>query len=150
MRRFLPLIVVAGLMCACKEKFESRYASAADAAKAGEFDRGWLPEVLKADVMDITEWHDIASNEVRGKFIMNETVLNSLKSSCKAGTDVPRKTWSTPKWFPDAITHGDAAAHGMQVFRCDEFFIAVDKAGAAGYFWTKYPSDQNHQVCCRP
>jgi hypothetical protein len=148
-RRLLALLVVAGIMCACEEKFESQFPSAADATKAGEFDRGWLPVVLKPDVVDIREWHDIASNEVRGRFDLNERVLNSLQSSCNSGMDVPRKTLSMPKWFPDSITHGDAAAHGMRVFRCDDFFVAVDKGVAAGYFWTKYPSD-HQQVCCRP
>jgi hypothetical protein len=148
-RRFLLLIVVTGIMCACREKFESHYPSAADATKAGEFDRGWLPVVLKPEVVGISEWHNIASNEVRGKFDLNERVLNSLQSSCKSDMDVPRKTRSMPEWFPDSITQGKAVAYGMEVFRCDDFFVAVDTRTATGYFWTKYPSD-HPQVCCRP
>jgi hypothetical protein len=148
-RRLLQLIVFGGIMCACKEKFESQYPSAVDTAKSGEFDRGWLPELLKPDVMNIREWHDIASNEVRGRFDLNGRVLNSLNSSCKSAMDVPRKTWSMPDWFPDAITQGKAVAHGMQAFRCADFFVAVGTRTAAGYFWTKYPSD-HPQVCCRP
>ena len=150
MRRLLPLIVLSAVTGACKEKFESHYSSAVDAAKAGEFDRGWLPEVLKPDTMDIREWHDVASNEVRGRFVLNARVVNSLKASCEPGMDVPRKTWSMPKWFPDPITRGDARSRGMQFFRCDDFFIAIDTRGTSGYFWTKYPSDQNRQACCRP
>ena len=150
MRRLLLLMIIAGIMCACEEKFESYYPSAADAANAGAFDHGWLPEVLKPDVMNIKEWHDIDSNEVRGRFALNERVLNSLQSSCKPGLDVPRKTWSMPKWFPASITRGDAAAHSIRIFRCDDFFVAEDTAAAAGYFWAKYPSGQNEQVCCRP
>jgi hypothetical protein len=142
-RKLLPLIALAGIMCACTEKFESHYASAEAAAKAGEFDRGWLPDVLKPDAADIKEWHDIASNEVRGRFDLNDRVVSSLQSSCKLGKDVPRKTWSMPKWFPDSIMSGDATARGMRIFRCDDFFIAVDTKAAAGYFWTKYPSDRN-------
>ena len=148
-QRLLLLMIVAGVMCTCKEKFESNYSSAADAAGAGAFDRGWLPDVLKPDVMNIKEWHDIASNEVRGKFALNERVLSSLESSCKPSSDTPRKTWSMPKWFPDSITRGDATGHGMRIFRCDDFFVAVDRAGSSGYFWTKYPSE-NKQGCCRP
>ena len=66
MRRLLPLIVLSADMGACKEKFESHHFSAVDAAKAGEFDRGWLPKVLKPDTMDMREWHDVASNEALG------------------------------------------------------------------------------------
>src|SRR5258707_8323883 len=92
-QRLLFLVIVAGIMCACTEKFESRYPSAAAAANAGAFDHGWLPDVLKPDVMNIREWHDIASNEVRGRFALNERVLKSLQSSCRPDMDVPRKTW---------------------------------------------------------
>jgi hypothetical protein len=134
----LLLIIATGIMYACKEKFES-YPSAADAVKAGEFDRGWLPDVLKPDATNISEWHDIASNEVRGKFALNERIVKSLQTTCKPGSDVPRKTWSMPAWFPALISSGKAAEHGMQIFRCDDFFVAVDTPAAAGYFWAKYP-----------
>jgi len=150
MPRLLLLVIVAGIMSGCEEKFESYYPSATAAAKAGVFDHGWLPGVLKPDVMNIREWHDIASSEVRGRFALNERVLNSLQSACKPAMDVPRKTWSMPEWFPASIARGDAVVHGMRIFRCDDFFVAVDTAAAAGYFWTKYPWGQNQQVCCRP
>jgi hypothetical protein len=139
-RWLLFVIVVAGTMCACKEHFESYYPSASSAAKTGAFDHGWLPEMLKPDVMNIdvmniTEWHDFASNESRGRFALDERVLNTLRSSCQPATDMPRKTWSTPEWFPASITRGEAAAHGMLIFRCDNFFVAADKAAATGFFW---------------
>jgi len=138
----LPLIIAAGIMCACKEKFESYYPSAADAVKAGEFDRGWLPDVLKADVTNIREWHDIASNEVRGKFTLNERVVKGLQTTCKPGSDVPRRTWSMPSWFPASISAGKAGANGTLIYRCEDFFVAVDSAASSGYFWTKYPFGQ--------
>jgi hypothetical protein len=149
-RRFLLVALISGTMCACKEKFESSYSSAADAGKLGAFDHGWLPEVLKPDVMNIREWHDIASNEVRGKFALNTRVVNTLQSSCKSDMDIPRKTWSMPDWFPASIYRGNAAADGMRIFRCDEFFVAVDTGASSGYFWTKYPLKQYEDVCCRP
>jgi hypothetical protein len=133
------LTIAAGITCACREKFESYYPSAAAAVKAGEFDRGWLPDVLKPDVTNIREWHDIASNEVRGKFALNERIVKSLQTTCKPGSDVPRKTWSMPAWFPASISSGKAAEHGMQIFRCDDFFVAVDTTAAARYFWAEYP-----------
>jgi hypothetical protein len=82
-RKLLPLIAFAGIMCACTEKFESHYSSAEAAAKAGEFDRGWLPDVLNPDAVDIKEWHDVASNEVRGRFDLNDRILSGLQASCK-------------------------------------------------------------------
>lgn len=149
-RRLFLVIVLGGIVCACHENSESQYPSAADAGKAGEFDRGWLPDVLKPDVTDIREWHDIASNEARGRFVLNAGVVDRVKASCKPDMDVPRKTWSMPNWFPDSISGGDEVTHGMQVFRCDDFYVAVDSAANEGYFWLKYPSDQSSRACCRP
>ena len=148
MLRLSLLLIIDGMMCACQEKFESYYPSAAAAAKAGAFDRGWLPDVLKPDVKDIREWHDIASNEFRGKFVLNERVVNRVQSSCRPGFDVPRKTRSMPEWFPLTISQGEATTHGMRVFRCDDFFVAVDTTTADGYFWTKYPLREYDHTCC--
>jgi hypothetical protein len=148
MRRFLLLVIIAGMMCACQERFESYYPSATAAANLGAFDRGWLPEVLKPDVENIREWHDIDSNEVRGRFALNKRVLNSLQSSCRPDFDAPRKTRSMPEWFPTSISRGEATTHGMRIFRCDDFFVAVDAAAANGYFWTNYPLRQYDHTCC--
>jgi hypothetical protein len=139
-RKLSLLVIVVGTMNGCKEKVESNYPSVAIAVKDGAFDRGWLPELLKPDVVNIWEWHDIASNEVRGRFALNERVLNRLQSTCKPAVDAPRKSWSMPDWFPESIPHGVAEAHGMRIFRCDNFFIAADAATEAGYFWeADYP-----------
>ena len=139
-RRLSLLVIFVGTMSGCKEKFESNYSSVAIAVKDGAFDRGWLPELLKPDVVNIREWHDIASNEIRGRFALNRRVLDSLQSTCKPAVDVPRKTWSMPEWFPESIPHGNAEAHGMRIFRCKNFFIAADAVAQAGYFWeADYP-----------
>jgi hypothetical protein len=139
-RRLWLLIIVAGITSACQEKFESHYPSTTAAEKSGAFDHGWIPDLLKPDVTDISEWHDIASSEVRGRFALNPGVLDRLKSSCTPATDMPRRTRSMPEWFPVSITSGDAAAQGMSVFRCADFFVASDKSAVAGYFWeTNYP-----------
>jgi hypothetical protein len=122
-RRLLLLIMVAGIMSACQEKFESHYPSATAADKAGAFDHGRIPDLLKPDVTDIREWYDIDSSEVRGRFALNPGVLNRLKSSCTPATDVPRRTRSMPEWFPVSITSGDAAAQGMSVFAVLTFML---------------------------
>jgi hypothetical protein len=135
MRRLLLVITLVVFMCACKEKFETYYSSATAAAKAGEFDRDWLPDLLKPDVMDIRLWYDIDSNEVRGRFALNERVVRSLGSRCEPGMNVPRKSSSMPEWFPASITSGGSAAHGMQILHCDKFYVAIDTPAGVGYFW---------------
>jgi hypothetical protein len=145
-RQISLLIVILVSMNACKEKFESHYSSATDAAKAGEFDRGWLPDVLKPDIRNISEWHDVASNEARGRFVLSEEFLNRLRSSCVISADVPRKTSSMPDWFPAAIYRGESSKEGMLIFRCEDFFVAINQQTKNGYFWSKYPSET--KTCC--
>jgi hypothetical protein len=128
-------VTFSACMSACRDSAESHYPTAAAAAQAGMFDHGWLPEVLKPDAADITVWYDIASNEVRGKFALNPAVTERVRSTCKPASDVPRKTWWMPRWFPASIPAGVAAPTGLQIFRCDDYFVATDRALGKGYFW---------------
>jgi hypothetical protein len=101
---------------------------------------------LSLEVAQISEWHDIDSNEVRGRFAGNREILNRVRSSCAMSADLPRRTSSMPYWFPAAIYGGEAAKEGMAIFRCDEFFVAINQQTEKGYFWSKYPSET--KTCC--
>jgi len=127
------LVTLSAFMTACRDSTESHYPTTVAAAQAGMFDRGWLPEILKPDAGEITVWYDIASNEVRGKFALNPAVTERVRSTCKTASDVPRKTWWMPNWFPASITTG--APVGLQIFRCNDYFVATDGAQGKGYFW---------------
>lgn len=135
------MVPILASMVACKDSVESHYASAASAAQAGMFEHGWLPEILKPDSQDITVWYDIASNEVRGKFAMNPALTERVRSICKPANDKPRKTWWMPGWFPASITQGELGEHGLQSFRCDDYFVAVDPHNSDGYFWETEKQD---------
>ena len=36
---------------------------------------------------------------------------------------------------PTAINQGDAREHGLQIFLCDDYFVAIDLRKGNGYFW---------------
>lgn len=130
----LALVVGAAITTACNEQHEAHYPTVAAAAEAGEFKRGWLPAELKPDVTDIQEWHDVDTNEVRGKFALNDSFLHRLQSNCKQSADVPRHIRSAPSWWRDHVTH-DEAASSIGEFRCGNFFIVAVTRNRAGYFW---------------
>ena len=77
------MIVSVLLVTGCKEQLESRYPTVNASAQARAFKRGWLPGVLQPDAADMREWHDLASNELRELFALNDSVLHSLQSDCK-------------------------------------------------------------------
>jgi hypothetical protein len=138
------LILAVSFTVGCHEKFEYHYATVVEAAHAGAFDHGWLPNILRPDVTDINVWYDTASGEVRGTFVANHALVNRMTSSCSSANDVPRRTRSMPDWFPSSITTGKAASEGVSQFRCTDFFVATDRNGVKGYFWeADYPRSRN-------
>ena len=121
------------LVTGCNELRESHYATSDAATKAGAFERGWLPVVLQPDITDIREWHDLDSNQVRGLFTINHTVLVRMQSECKKSSEVP-PIEPAPEWWPRSKSEGEAET-GVLVVHCGEFFVAIDGANRTGYFW---------------
>jgi hypothetical protein len=129
------VIFSVSFMFGCKDSVESHYESVAVAAHAGMFDHGWIPQILKPDVRDMVVWYDVSSNEVRGKFALNPGVTERIQSLCKPASNRPRRTWWMPGWFPAPINQGGASEHGLQMFRCEDYFVATEPATGNGYFW---------------
>jgi hypothetical protein len=129
------LVVIASvlLVTGCKEQVESHYPTVHAASEAGAFDRGWLPGVLQPDTTDIREWHDLDSNEVVGRFALNDSVLHRLQSNCKESQGKPPTT-PGPSWWPHTSVDGDNTG-SFHVVRCEKFFVSTDRAIGVGYFW---------------
>jgi hypothetical protein len=60
--------VLLGCVGACQEDFESHYPDVAAARRDGAFDRGWLPEFMPTDAIDIFEEHNVDTNVTWGCF----------------------------------------------------------------------------------
>jgi hypothetical protein len=132
-RPVLVMIVSVLFVTGCKEQLESHYPTVNTAAQAGAFKRGWLPGVLQPDATDMREWHDLDSNEVLGRFALNDSVLHRLQSDCKASQEEPPNS-TDPSWWPYTSVQGETAA-SFHVVRCDNFFVSTDRANGVGYFW---------------
>jgi hypothetical protein len=132
-RKIVVTITSALLLTSCDERRKSHYPTADAATKAGAFERGWLPVVLQPDLTDIREWHDLNSNDVRGRFTINHVVLLRMQSECKKSSEIPPIELA-PEWWPRSISEGEAET-GVRVVHCREFFVAIDAANRTGYFW---------------
>ena len=131
-RTVLVMIASVSLVTGCKEQLESHYPTVNAAAQAGAFKRGWLPGVLQPDATDMREWHDLDSNEVRGRFALNDSVLHRLQSDCRESQEKP-PTGTGPSWWPHTVDGATAASR--HVVRCDNFFVSTYQASGVGYFW---------------
>lgn len=136
-RKSSVLAVFAVLMlAACREQFESHYVSSAAAAKDRALERGWLPSLLRTDATEIREWHDIDTNEVRGTFSLSEKIKGRLGSECTPSEGAARAIGSTPAWWPDYLVEGRTPPESTHIYRCGNFFVAIDATASKGYFWT--------------
>ena len=103
-------LLVAAFLIGCDETHHARYATAADAVADGAIARGWLPEVLNANVMDIHESHDLDSNHGIADFRYEPSLISRLQRQCvsKSATDENLR------------------------YQCGDFTIALDTARQIG------------------
>lgn len=75
-------IALLGCIGPFSEDFESQYSDVNTARADGAFDRGWLPEIVPDDSIDIREVHNIDTNITWGCFVIpsgTEEVRRKLK-----------------------------------------------------------------------
>lgn len=97
---FLSIFCLAG----CDETPHAHYARAADAVSAGAVTRGWIPEVMKSDVSDIHESHDLDSNHGSASFHYTPGLIPKLQQHCVSRS----------------------ASNGRLIFQCGAFTLSLD------------------------
>jgi hypothetical protein len=103
-------LVSIGFLAGCHETPHAYYANASDAVKDGAIARGWLPSVLDSNVTEISESHDLDSNQGIADFRYTPELIRKLQRNCIANPT------------------GD----GHPMFRCGAFEISLDPAQLKG------------------
>jgi len=145
----IAIVVVASLTLLLDTSETNKYATAADAVRAGALTNGgWLPTALAPDATEIKEWHDIEAEKVRGTFLFTAGTLERLDSRCtpirgdenvsSAFSDWP--SFLPPPdterhWQPRTETAERLAARSIKAYYCEDFTVAVDIPEKIGYFW---------------
>lgn len=70
----LAVLFLAG----CSDSVTERYATIADARKAGLFERGWLPDALPSSTRDIEARNDLDLNVSAGEFVVARSDIDSF------------------------------------------------------------------------
>jgi hypothetical protein len=130
-RRIL-FLVIAVLLTGCNDTVETHYANVGLAMQDHAFERGWLPPVLKPDATDIREWHDIDTNEIRGRFALSRSILKRVQGDCKQVADQPQHLRFAPAWWPETMAGPEKTGN---IFRCGNFFVGISEENNEGYFW---------------
>ena len=136
----LVIILLTLVALACKEDFESRYATFSDVQRAGVGSRTWLPRWLPENATDIRERHNIDSNATLVAFTV-PAISHIQLGACRPGR-APRHRGSAA-WWPN-----DTELNTLEHYVCDERVsyadgrievwrggAAVDRAANRIYFW---------------
>jgi hypothetical protein len=101
-------VVVCVLCAGCNERRESRYRSLADALKAGEVTRGWLPDWLPASSRAITLAYDPSSPRTWCTFEFSPDDSQRLRERLTPVEGLPQRVRHVENpglsWWPQFLT----------------------------------------------
>ena len=141
LRRAVLLVLALGplLVTGCRETPQTNYKSSDEAAAAGAFARGWLPEVLRHGATGISEFHDLDSNHGGATFQYSDSLADLVSHSCSQlapedEVSSPLNSW--PAFVREHPNAGSLASRGIRVYRCEAFQVALDSSSNhAGLLW---------------
>ena len=131
---FVALVSLVG----CGETSQAHYATSADASADRAFERGWLPEVMRADVTEIEESHDLDSNHGSATFRYNSQFKARLGSDCNrtpSGEVVRRPNNKWLKFMSKGQTPAQPSLKNLDAYRCGIFVVVLDSGKQLGYVW---------------
>ena len=136
--------VILAAACEPMETGRSEYPSAQAAISAGAIERGWVPEFLPSSAREISEKHNLDTNEVWLRFSVDPNERSSIDMSCRkiSGSDavLPRK--GAGEWWPEALTEqkGRASlqAGAYTLYRCENGgSMAMESDGHMVFYWRR-------------
>lgn len=136
-------VAVLLLIAACErlETAENVYQDAKEAISAGAMERGWIPAFLPPSAKEIIEKHNLDTNEVWLRFLMDPSELGSIENSCQRtdGTKVTFPRRGASDWWPEALAEkgldSQRQADGYAHYSCENGSIAVERGGYKVFYW---------------
>lgn len=137
-------LVAALLTVACEqmETAENVYPNAQSAISAGAIQQGWIPEFLPSSAKEITETHNLDTNEVWLRFAMEPNERGPIEKSCRkiqpAAIAFPRKGGGN--WWPEVLIEKQHSARPptsrYMIYGCENGgFIAVEEDWHRVFYW---------------
>jgi hypothetical protein len=146
--------VLVAILCGCRSSHDTEvfYAARTDAEKNGEFDRGWLPEVLPKSTHSIYLAYDVSPSTVWCVFEFDPADANAIVNNAQPlGQPVPSLT-RVPrprvKWWPKLLEgnldlqkiHGAglvlySVSRPVSQVENETLLFAIDRTSGRGYFY---------------
>lgn len=111
-----PIFILLFTIAGCSERSTSRFSDYAELQKSDISDRGWVPEWLHNDAANITETHDLDTNQVL-IFYQSKLAQNSgAPAICKAADS---------RLLEDEVELLDHKIDTRNAQDCDGFFMTI-------------------------
>lgn len=122
------------------------YADRSAAERDGAIRRGWIPKNIPPSSRDISEAHNLDTNESWITLVADKRDLIEYTRGCIAGAesdvaDGHERSKKLVGWWPDALASSeDAMRAGLNVLKCTDddrsgFIIFIDDSG--GRVWLR-------------
>lgn len=143
-------VVIGGCSGDFVETTTNQYSNYKEAVTDGALQRGWLPRNIPDSAHEITEAHNVDTNEVLAKFKFDRVDMNNLLRQCAKTTDLQLPSAARAKkiaaWWPEMLTDKSSVQlpNTMQAYRCskmphaeNEFdaTMILDMQGQTAWYW---------------
>lgn len=140
------LVAILGISVSACDYFDTEervYADANEAITSGALDRGWIPPFLPASAKEITEKHNLDTNEVWVAFSLDPNEFSGIEKSCQKiewnESQLPRIRGGD--WWPDSLAmevHSSQKASEYTSYQCENGgMIAVDSSRGKVFYWRR-------------
>ena len=131
-----------------------RYATRAEAAEAGAFRRGWLPEFLPASMVEVHEVHELDTNRRWLSFRADTAELRALSAGLEPLSLADARRWASDRpravksgWPPELDKGMLATPRGerqLGLFRkpSENYCLAVEWRTGRAFGWACSESNQ--------
>ena len=117
------------------------YADRSAAERDGAIRRGWIPKNIPPSSRDISEAHNLDTNESWITLVADKRDLIEFTRGCSVGADPDvadghERSQKLVGWWPDALASSEAAMRaGLNVLKCTDddrsgFIIFIDDSGS--------------------
>ena len=145
----MALTIVIPLLSGCSDVKDERFATWTDARQAGAIERGWIPPFVPASARDISDTHNLDTNEQMLTFIVPPEAVKPMLESITPRTEL--KGAAAIKAFAAVEWNESAAKEAEAILLCTRTnsggLVANHRTGEAVYV---SPVEWAREHCTRP
>ena len=123
------IVILMLALAGCSENIRTSHPTLIDAKS--DIEKGWIPSVLPASTVKISESHDLDLNTGHGTFSFGQADAKEFKKSLAAISDNESLSGTE-------INQKQLKQEGFELYKIEGFYLAVNWTQCCGQFWLNY------------